>query len=53
LGDLDAEVEINSALEMIRENIEISAKDSLGYYQLKKHKPWFKEGCPKLLDQRK
>jgi hypothetical protein len=22
----------------------------LGYYDLKKHKPWFDEDCPKLLD---
>jgi hypothetical protein len=38
---------------MIRENIKISAKESLGYYELKKHKPWFDEGCSKLLAQRK
>jgi hypothetical protein len=53
LEDLDAEVEINSASETIRDNIKISAKESLGYFELKKHKPWFDEGCPKLLDQRK
>jgi hypothetical protein len=46
-------VEINSAFETIRENIKISAKESLGYFELKKHKPWFDEGCTKLLDQRK
>jgi hypothetical protein len=23
------------------------------FYELKKHKPWFDEGCSKLLDQRK
>jgi hypothetical protein len=46
-------VEIKSAWEMIRENIKISAKDSLGYFELKKHKPWFDEGCSKLLAQRK
>jgi hypothetical protein len=46
-------VEINSAWETIRENIKISAKESLGYFELKKHKPWFDEGCSKLLDQRK
>jgi hypothetical protein len=46
-------VKINSAWETIRENIKISAKDSLGYFELKKHKPWFDEGCSKLLDQRK
>jgi hypothetical protein len=50
---LDAEVEINTILEMIRENIKISAKESLGYYELKQHKQWFDEGCSKLLDQRK
>jgi hypothetical protein len=29
------------------------AKESLGYFELKKHKPWFDEGCSKLLDERK
>jgi hypothetical protein len=53
LKDLDTEVEINSAWETIRENIKISAKESLGYYELRKHKPWFDEGCSKLVDQRK
>jgi hypothetical protein len=38
---------------MIRESIKISVKDSLGYYELKQYKPWFDEGCSKLLDQRK
>jgi uncharacterized protein YaaR (DUF327 family) len=46
-------VEINSAWETIRESIKISAKDSLGYFKLNKHKPWFDEKCKKLLDQRK
>jgi hypothetical protein len=32
LEDLDAEVEIDSAWETIRENIKILAKESLGYY---------------------
>jgi hypothetical protein len=53
LEDLDTEVEINSAWETIRENIKISAKEILGYFELKKHKLWFDEGCSKLLDQRK
>jgi hypothetical protein len=53
LGHLDTEVEINGAWETIRENIKISAKESLGYCELKKHKPWFDKGCSKLLDQRK
>jgi hypothetical protein len=37
LEDLDTEVEIDSAWEMIRENTNISAKESLGYFELKKH----------------
>jgi hypothetical protein len=45
LEDLDAELEINNAWETIRENIKISAKNSLGYFELKKHKPWFDDGC--------
>jgi hypothetical protein len=53
LEDLDTEVEINSAWETIRENIKISAKESLGYFELKKHKLWFEEGCSTFLDQRK
>jgi hypothetical protein len=48
LEDLDAEVEINSAWEMIRENIRISVKESLGYFELKEHKPWIDKRCSKL-----
>jgi hypothetical protein len=53
LEKFDTEVDVNKAWETIRENIKISAKESLGYYELKMHKPWFDEGCSKLLDQRK
>jgi hypothetical protein len=49
---LGAELDNNSALETIGENIKISTDESL-FYELKKHKPWFNEGCSKLLDQRK
>jgi hypothetical protein len=45
-------VDINRAWETIRENIRIPAKESLGYYGLKKHKPWFDKRCSKLLDKR-
>jgi hypothetical protein len=38
---------------LIRESIQISAKESLGYCEFKKHKPWFDEECSKLVDQRK
>jgi hypothetical protein len=44
---------MSSAWEIIREKIIISAKESLGYFDLKKHEPWFEEGCSKLLDQSK
>jgi hypothetical protein len=53
LEDLDAEVEINSVWETIRENIKISDKVNVSYYELKKHKTWFDRGCSDLFDQRK
>jgi hypothetical protein len=53
LEDLDAKVESNSAWETTRENIKISAKEGLGYFELKKCKPRFDGGFSKLLDQRK
>jgi hypothetical protein len=52
LENVDTEVDINRARETLRENIKISAEESLGYYELKKHKPWFDEGCSELLYQR-
>jgi hypothetical protein len=36
---------------MIRENIKMSGKDSLRYYQMKQNKPWFDEGCSILLSK--
>jgi hypothetical protein len=53
LEDMDAEVEINAIWETIRENIKNLAKESLGYYEPKKHKPSCIEGCLKLLNKRK
>jgi hypothetical protein len=38
---------------VIFSNIKISAEESLGFYELKKHKPLFEEGCSELFDQRK
>jgi hypothetical protein len=46
-------LDINNAWESIRENIKTSAKDNLGYYRQKYHKPWFDDECSKLIDQRK
>jgi hypothetical protein len=48
LENFDAEVNINRAWETIRENINISAKESLCYYELKKHITWFDKECSKL-----
>jgi hypothetical protein len=45
LENLDPKVDINKSQETIRENITISAKGSLGYYEPKKHKPWSDEAC--------
>jgi hypothetical protein len=33
------------AWETVRENIKISATESVVYYELKQHKPWFDKGC--------
>jgi hypothetical protein len=52
LEDLDTGVDINSAWETIRENIKISIKESLSYYELRKHKPWLDEGGLMLLEQK-
>ena len=38
LGDSE---DINRTWKNIKENIKISAKESLGLYELKQHKPWF------------
>jgi hypothetical protein len=51
LENLDTEVNVNRALDIIRENVNISAEESLCYYELKKTKPCFDEGCSELLDQ--
>jgi hypothetical protein len=52
-ADMDTKEEINSAWEMIAENIKIPAKQSIGNLELKKHEPRFDEGCSKFVDQRK
>jgi hypothetical protein len=44
LETLDSEINIHRAWGTIRESIKISAKESLGDYELK-NKPWFDEGC--------
>jgi hypothetical protein len=53
LENLNVSEDINRAWENIKERIKISAKESLGLYERKQHKPWFDEECSKFLDQRK
>jgi hypothetical protein len=53
LKNLDTKVDINKAWETIQENSKISSEESLGYYELKKHKPWFDERCSELLGKMK
>jgi hypothetical protein len=53
LEDLDAELVINSGWDTIREIIKVTAKERLGYFEMKKHNPWFEEGFSKLLERRK
>jgi lipoate-protein ligase A len=50
LEDMDTGVEINSALETVRETIKTSTKEHLSCYEFKNHKPWFDEGRLKLLE---
>jgi hypothetical protein len=53
LENFDDNVDMNSAWENIRENINISAKESLGHYDLQQHKPCFDGECSILIDRRK
>jgi hypothetical protein len=41
LENLDTEVDVNKSRETITENINISEKESLGYYETKRDKPIF------------
>jgi hypothetical protein len=43
-------MELRKILERISKYLH---KESLGYYELKKHTPWFDEGCSELLGQKK
>ena len=44
---------VNRTWENIKENIQTSAKESLGLRELKQNKPWFDEECLGFLDRRK
>jgi hypothetical protein len=54
LKTLYDDMDVNGASEnIIREKIKLSAKDNLGYYELKQHKIRFHQECSKFLDQRR
>jgi hypothetical protein len=53
LENLNDNGDINRAWETIRENIRISAKESIGLCESKSYKPWFDEEYIKLVDRRK
>jgi hypothetical protein len=52
LENLNDSKNINRAWGSISENIKTSAKESLGLYELKQHKPWFDKECLHFSDQR-
>jgi len=53
LENLNDSEDISRAWENIKENIKISAKESLRLHEMKQQKPWFEEKCLHFLDQRK
>jgi len=52
LENLNDDEDVNRTWENIKENVQTSAKESLGLHELKQHKPWFDEECLGFLDQR-
>jgi hypothetical protein len=53
LESLQDNVDINRALDAIRDYIKISAKECISHCEAKHHKPWFDEEYSKLVDRRK
>jgi DNA repair ATPase RecN len=53
LEHLEGSGDINRAWDNIRENINISAQESLGYCESRHRKLWFDKECSKLVDLRK
>ena len=51
--NVNADEDVNRTWEIIKENIQISANESLSLHELKQNKHWFDEECLGLLDQRK
>jgi hypothetical protein len=53
LESLDDSGDINRVWDIIRENTNISAKESIGRCEAKHRKPRFDEECSKFVDRRK
>ena len=53
LENLNDDEDVNRTWENIKENIQTSAKESLGLHELKQNKPRFDDECLGFLDQRK
>jgi len=53
LENLIDDEDINGAWEKIKEDLNTSAKESLGLHELKQHEPWFDVECLGFLDHRK
>ena len=53
LENLNDDEDVNRTWVNIKQNIQTSAKESLGLDEFKQNKPWFDEECLGFLDQRK
>jgi len=53
LENVNDDEDVNRTWENIKENIQTSAKESLGVHELNQNKLWFDEECLGFLDQRK
>ena len=53
MENLNDDEDANRTSENIKENIQTSAKESLGPQELKQNKPWFDEECLGFFDQKK
>ena len=53
MENLKDDEDVNRTWENIKENIQTTAKESLGLQELKQHKPWFDEECLGFWDQKK
>jgi len=53
LENLNDDEDVNRTWENVKENVQTSAKLSLGLHELKQNKTWFHEDCLGSLDERK